>query len=119
MNFESPTFVSLVLITIYVLLLVATALTVWSVLRGLRLQGKDGGRENGVPARSIALLTAALLVVTMGATWLLGSTKPMVVNGKAFADTFWLRTSDMLITTPIVLIVMLAIVSIVGALRKK
>ena len=118
-NYESPLYVSIVLYTIYALLLLATALTGGSVIRSMHLQGTEGGRQHGVPARSIVLFTIALLVVTMAVTWLLGSTKPLMNNGKAFTDTFWLKTSDMLIITPIVLIVVLCVASLVSVLKKK
>ena len=118
-NYESPVYVSIVLYTIYALLIIATALTVWSVLRGLKLQGKTDGKENGVPARKIAWLTAALVVVTLLVTWLLGSTRPLLINGNAYTDKFWLRISDMFVMTPIVLIGILVIAGIVGAIKKR
>jgi len=104
-NYESPVFVSLVLYTIYALLLFAAGLTAWSVVRGLRLQGR-------LPHGRVAMGVGLLLVLTLTATWLLASTKPLNVNGKLFADVFWLRTSDMLIGTSVVLIVV-AVASIV------
>ena len=101
-NYESPVFVSIVLYTIYALLLLAVGLTVWSVVRSIRMQGKKPG------ARSI-WGTLALLVVTLVATWLLGSTKPLSVNGRIFDNSSWLRISDMLILTPIVLIIIIVV----------
>ena len=118
-NYESPLYVSIVLYTIYALLLLAAALTGWSVVRSLRLQGKEGGRLHGVPARRITLITLALVVATMAVTWMLGSTKPLMNNGKTFADAFWLKTSDMFIITPIVLIAVLCLASLFSVLKKK
>ena len=118
-DYESPTYVSIVLYTIYGLLLLAVVLTGWSMVRSLRLQGKEGGWQNGVPARRIAFLTVALLVLTMAITWLLGSTKPLSINGETFSDAFWLKTSDMLIATSIVLIIALGVMGIVSMLKKK
>ena len=118
MNFASPLFVDIVLCTIYVLLLAAVALTAWSVVRGLRTRGGEGASEHGVPARKIALLTLALLLLTLGTTWLLGSTAPLTVNGKPFTSAFWLKTSDMLIATPVVLAVVLVAVALWGKVKK-
>ena len=42
-NYESPLYIDIVLYTIYALLLAATVLTVWSAVRSLRLQGREGG----------------------------------------------------------------------------
>lgn len=116
-NYESPIYVDIVLYTIYFLLVVAVALTAWSVVHSLRKQGKDAGVEHGIPARRIAVMTAALLLVTMAATWLLGSSSPLNTNGKVYDDTFWLRTSDMLLLTPLALLIVLVVLGAISVFR--
>ena len=118
---ESPLFIDIVLYTIYVLLAAAVLLTVWSVVRGFRRCGgtKVRGYENGVPVRRIAWLTVGVLVVTLVVTWLTASTQPLNINGKTYADVFWLRISDMLINTAIVLIVMVVGVMIFSEIKTK
>ena len=37
-------------------------------------------------------------------TFLLGSAEPVMVNGVEFADTFWLKATDMFINTSTVLL---------------
>ena len=37
-------------------------------------------------------------------TFLLGSAEPVTVNGVEFADTFWLKATDMFINTSLVLL---------------
>ena len=106
---DSPLFVDIVLYAIYVLLAVAVLLTVWSVVRSSRYEVRGAKYENGVPVRRIAWLTAGVLVVTLAVTWLTASTQPLNINGKTFSDAFWLRMSDMLINTALVLIVVLTI----------
>ena len=107
---DSPLFIDIVLYTIYVLLAAAVLLTVWSVVRPyVRGERCEVRGENGVPARRIAWLTAGLLVVTLAVTWLTASTQPLNINGKTFSDAFWLRMSDMLINTALVMIVVLTI----------
>lgn len=106
---DSPLFIDIVLYTIYVLLAAAVLLTVWSVVRGARCEVRGTKYENGVPVRRIAWLAAGLLVVTLVVTWLTASTQPLTINGKTFSDAFWLRMSDMLINTALVLIVVLTI----------
>jgi len=118
-DYESPVYVSIVLYTIYALLLLAVGLTVWSVIRGLRRQGKSASTEHGIPRRKLVLATLGLLVVVMGLSWLLGGTQPLSVNGKPFVDTFWLRTSDMLIVTPIVLIAIIGVLMIVSEIMRR
>ncbi len=122
-NYESPLFVNIVLWTIYSLLAVAAVLTLWSVVRSGRLRSKDDSHPLGIPARRIAIGTTLLLAVTMAATWLLASTQPISVNGKTYSDTFWLRTSDMLIGTALVmmavLLIMMAVVSVRAFLNRE
>ena len=105
MNFESPIFVNIVLGTLYVLLAVAVVATAWSTFRGMRMQEPSERMQHGIPTRRIAWLTAAALLVVMLLAWLLGSTKAIYVNGKEYADAFWLRISDMFIYSVAALLV--------------
>ena len=118
---ESPFFVDIVLYAIYVLLCVAVLLTVWSTIRSLRRCGGTLAKqqENGVPKGRVAWLTAGVLVVTLAVTWFAASTQPLSINGKAYTDTFWLRISDMLINTTLVLIVLVVIAVIYSNLKSQ
>ena len=100
--YESPVFVDLLLWLIYVLLAAVLGLSIWSVVRSHRLRDHHS-RENGVPAARIVWGVVVLFVVTMGLSWLLASTEPVVVNGRLFDSVFWLRISDMLIYSSAVL----------------
>ena len=77
------------------------------------------GCENGVPVRRIAWLTAGVLVVTLAVTWLTASTQPLNINGKTYANAFWLRISDMLINTALVLVVIVSIAVIYSTLKSQ
>ena len=99
--YETSWFVDLVLITIYVLTALTLSITAWSVLHGYRRREEKELRRR----RPLRLSVAALLVVTLIVSWLLGSTEPIIVNGRVFADAFWLRISDMFIWSSLVLIV--------------
>ena len=115
-NYESPLYIDIVLYTIYALLLAATVLTVWSAVRSLRLQGREGGRQHGVPARRIALIVAGGLVLTMAVSWLTAGTQPLTINGKPYTDELWLRASGMFITTALLLIGIIIILALyIGA----
>ena len=107
-NYESPQFASLVLIVIYVLTVVTIAVTVWSVVHTMRTAQSES-RSNGIPTRRIVCLVVALLVLLLTVTALTASTSPLFINGKTYDDAFWLRVSDMLIGTSLVLIAVAAI----------
>lgn len=118
MNFyESPLFVELLIDSVYLLLLVAAALTVWSVLRSLLLR-RGQGSDDRMPARRIAWGVAVLLVLTLAVTALLADTSPLLINGRTFTDVLWLRLSDMFIDTSLVLMTVAVGCLIVGHVRK-
>lgn len=106
---SSPLFIELLLWTIYALLAVAVGITVWSVLRTMKKQGPSERYSNGIAVRRIAWGTAAVLAALLALTFLTGSTEPLVINGRPYSDTFWLRTCDMLINTALALIVIAVI----------
>ena len=113
-NFESPLFIDILLYAIYAMIAVAIGLSAWSMLRSVLKQDKSDARSNGIPTRRIAIITAAVLLVSLVLTGLLASTRPLVINGKAFNDEFWLRISDMLINTSVVLIIIAVIGAVIG-----
>jgi hypothetical protein len=117
--YDSPLFVDVVLYIIYGLLLLAVVLTVWSVVRSIRLQGRGNSLPNRVPQRRIVLATALFLVLTMGVGWLTGTTEPLTVNGKVYDSAFWLRISDMFIFTAVLLVVAIALLAAFAEIRRR
>ena len=113
--YESPVFVDALLVGIYVLLAVTLGLSVWSMLRSLRLRERKT-TEQGIPAKHIAWGVFALLVGTLALTCLLADTTPLYINGNAFTNRFWLRVSDMLINSSIILIVVATLGVVVSAM---
>ena len=116
LNPSSPFFVELTLWTVYVLLAASLALTLWSVVRSMGLRGRGQADDNGVPATRIAWVVGGVLVVLLAVTYALGGTEPLAINGKPFADAFWLRTSDMLINSSLVLMALATIAVLAGFL---
>ena len=83
---------------VYATVAVAVAVTVFSVVRPLLIAPRRQAAGRGW---LIVVFTALLLLVT----WLLGSDRPLVVNGTVFSDAFWLKSTDMLIVSSLILIV--------------
>lgn len=102
-SFNAPLFTDLLLFFIYLLLAGATAVAAASALRSLRRRDKGDGRVNGVPARRIAWGTVALLLASLALTFATGSAEPMEINGADFAETFWLKATDMFVNTIVIL----------------
>ena len=102
--YESPLFVDLLLWTVYVLLTLAVGLMLWSMLRHPRQLVRGGS--------AAAWVAFGLFVATLVVGCLLADDSPILINGKPYCDAFWLRMTDTLIISSLVLIV-LAVVGVV------
>lgn len=106
-EYNAPLFTDVVLWFLYLMVVLAAAVTIIAVMRGYR-ERQTEKFVNGVPAARIAWTTAVLLAAVMLLTFVLGSSSPITVNGKNFQEVFWLKATDMFIYTTIVLIVVAA-----------
>ena len=107
--------VDVLLWVVYLLLIAVTALSVWSALHGLRCHQKAKEPTRGVPGTAIAYGTAALLVFLLVVTFLLGSSKPMLINGQWLKDAFWLKLADMFIFTALFMLLIASIGVVIGS----
>ncbi len=110
-SYNAPLFTDVVLWLLYAMTAVAVCVAACAVWHGYRTRSAEKV-VNGIPAARIAWTTAALLVVSLAVGFIGGSSSPVRVNGKAFSDTFWLKTTDMFIFATAVLIVV-AVVAVV------
>ena len=85
----------------------SVSVAVCAVVRGYRRRSRESV-VNGIPVARIAWGTLALLVASLVLTFLIGSSSPVTVNGKTFADVFWLKATDMFIYTILLLLVVAA-----------
>lgn len=102
-SFNAPLFTDLLLAFTYLMLAGAVAVAVVSGVRSLRRRDAGSGTVNGVPARRIARGVAGLLAASLALTFALGSAEPVRVNGADFAETFWLKATDMFVNTILIL----------------
>lgn len=86
-------------------------------MRDYRRNESDAAVVNGIPLRRIDLFTAigtlSLSVITLA----LGSTEPLMVNGRNYTNAWGLRLADMFIFTSSVLLVVAIGAVIYGATR--
>jgi hypothetical protein len=109
--YASSWFVELLLFTLYVLLAVTAALAVWSAVRSVVVRSREQGargKMQGVRRLSMAV-AGGVLALTLLLCWLSAGTEPVVVNGRLYADAFWLSVADTLIYASIVLIAVAAL----------
>lgn len=102
-NFNAPLLTDFLLYFMYLLLFATTFMFSMAVVRGIRMRDKSKDISNGVPATRIVLGVVGLLVVSLVVTFVLGSGEPMRISGELFAESFWLKVTDMFINTSIVL----------------
>ena len=103
------------LYVVYLLLGVVTGLAIWSAIHSVRKHQKTVEPTRGVPSRAIAYGVAALLLVVMLITFLLGSSKPMLINSQWFKDVLWLKLTDMFIYTALILLIIAAVGVAIGS----
>ena len=113
----SPFFADLMLWLMYVMVLVALGVTLYSVWHTISTRQKGDDIVNGVPAGKIGWCVAVGLVVCLIVTFAIGSSSPVITNGMRFTDTFWLKTTDMFIYTSSLLIIGCFVSAIVSRFR--
>lgn len=116
-NFNAPLFTNVLLILMLLMTAGGIALVAWSVARSLRISGRGDDYSNNIPVKRIGYCVAGGTAFLLVLTFLLGSSAPMRINGSDFADAFWLRASDMFITTSLLLIAAAAIAVVYGSTK--
>ena len=116
-DFKAPLFTDLLLCLVYLLLLIAIIVGIWSAAKAYRSSKGEATIVNGIHQRRIALcVTLGTVGVTL-LTLLLGSTAPLTINGKPYTDAWDLRVADMFIYTSGLLLVAALAAVIFGATR--
>ena len=92
----------------YAMLLVALVAAVVSAARSFRFRADSIASSNRVPRKWIAWGVVAFTVILLLVTCLAGSSQPLIINGISYTDRFWLKTTDGLIVSSIVLIIIAA-----------
>lgn len=89
----------------YIAITSALGATLWAMFRTYRVIGKTSGMTHGVPVRKIKLCVSALIVILLLLSYAFASTAPIHINTTEYADAFWLRIANMLVTTGILAII--------------
>ena len=116
-NFNAPLFTNAVIGLMTVFVLGAIGLTFWTVWTGLRKRGKTGRLDNNIPVKRISYAIAIGTVVLSLLTFGFGSSSEMMINGRKYADTLWLKAADMFIYTALLLLLAAIGAVVYGATR--
>lgn len=116
-DFNAPLFTDVLIVLMWLLLLLALGLSVYSIIKGYRLSVKEEKMRNGIPENKIFRFTWLFTFVLLVVTFLVGSSVPMLINGGEFEDWMWLKVSDMFVTTSILMLLAAFGAVIFGATR--
>ena len=100
--------IDFLLYTIYLLLAGTALLAVLSAVKSI-VQGGGEPVINRIRVRLLAWGIGLSVTVVLLLTFLLADTTPLIINGKVFDNRFWLRVSDMLINTSMILMLVAAL----------
>lgn len=103
-SFNAPLLTDLLPYFMMLLVLLAIITAVYSVVKSIRQRDKGDNVSNGIPATKIAYSSLGFLVGCLILTFLFGSSEPLKVNGTMFKDTFWLKATDMLVNTSLIML---------------
>lgn len=103
---NDPLFTQPLLALLWVMLAVALAITVWSVVRSGKQRSVNADKENNVPVRKIGMGILCTLPAIMLLTLLGASSEPMKINGAEYTDSLWLMLSDVLLNTSLTMLLL-------------
>ena len=98
-------FVDIIIILAYISIVTALAATMWAVYLTIRHSRHTDGSLHGIPVRRISICIAAAVLALLVITFALGSSAPLKVNGEQYTDVFWIKASNMLVISSVLLIV--------------
>ena len=98
----------------YAMLFVALVAAIASAVHSLRHRYDSIAASNRVPRKYIAWGVAGFTVLLLLITCLAGSSQPLIINGISYTDRFWLKATDGLIVSSVILMVIAACFVIYG-----
>lgn len=104
-NFNAPLFTNLLLVTMMLLFVGTVAVAAWSIVRSFKIVGKGDRYSNNIPVKKIGYIVGCGTFVVMLFTFLIGSSTPIKINGSPYNDVFWLKVTDMFVSTSLLMIV--------------
>lgn len=116
-DFNEPLLTTALLFFMYALLVTTVGIGVCSILREAKRRGSESKVSNGIPTSLISRCVAGGTLMVFVLTFVLGSTQPLMTNGKSFTDSMLLRMADQFINTSIFLLIAAALAVAFGMTR--
>ena len=103
-DFTAPLFTDVLIGLMWLFLVGGIGLAIYSMWKDYR-GSRSEAVVNGVPVRRIFRITWLGTLAILVLSFLLGSSEPMLINGENYADWIWLKLSDMLVITSLLMLV--------------
>ncbi len=116
-DFNEPLLTTTLLYFMYTLLVTTVCIGVWSIVREAKRRRSESKVSNGIPTALISRCVAGGTLMVFALTFALGSTQPLMTNGKSFTDSMFLRMADQFINTSIFLLIAAALAVAFGMTR--
>lgn len=110
----SDILIDILLVVMFLMVVIAVGACVWGVWRTMKYRSRDAAVVNGVPVMKTAAATAGFTAVLLLLTFLFGSSESMMINGKAYSDSFWLKAADMFVVSAVIMVIVAAIAIVAG-----
>ena len=89
----------------------------FTIVNSYRKNASKEKMVHGIPAKKIFHITWIGTLVLLVATFLLGSSSPMLINGNEYGDWLWLKLSDMFVFTSLLMLLGAIVAVLFGATR--
>ncbi|MBO4658488.1 MAG: hypothetical protein J5637_02575 [Prevotella sp.] len=105
-DFNEPRLTDVLLWLMAAVVLFAIATAVWAIAVAVKRQKNQARMVNRVPVAVISSVVVAITVGILVVAFLMGSSDGVVVNGKQYADSMWLKAADMFVIASVAMIVL-------------
>ena len=115
--FNAPLLTDALIVFMWILLGLTVLVMLLSVFHTVKTISVKQRVVNGIPTYKITIAVFGTTFLCLVLSFLFGSSESMVINGATYADKFWLKASDMFVTSSLVLLLAAIGASVFGATR--
>ena len=117
-TFNAPLMTDAVIWLMVLLLIVLLCLVAWSYLMSHKKRKKNDSQHH-IPARKLSRGIGFMTLILLVLSFVFGSTSAIKVNNEMYDSSFWLKTSDMLIFTSLVLMFIAATAIVLSVMKNR
>ncbi len=109
--------IDIIIYLMYLVILASIGVTIWSVVRRIKMIGRTSGKIHGIPARKINMTIVLSVFASLSLSFAFADVSPISINTRLYDDMFWLRVSNMFVFTGS-LFMLLGILAIIYSFMK-